>query len=76
MNRFLNTIFGQRICCSLQKVLQLAKENNAVVIFSSQTSYGLYRLCKQYDALPKDLINNIVIPISYVKSLLSFLLMV
>lgn len=69
MNHFLNTISGQRICCSLQKVLQLAKENNAVVIFSSQTSYELYRLCKQYDALPKDLINNIVIPIRYVKSL-------
>lgn len=68
MNRFFNTIFGQRICYCLQKVLQLAKENNAVVVFSSQASYGLYRLCKQYDTLPDDLTNNnIVIPISDVK---------
>lgn len=61
IRKFLNTLFGQRICTSLHKIILRAKSENAVVVFLSRKGYWLYRLCRQYAGWTEELFEDCVV---------------
>lgn len=61
IKKFLNTVFGQRICMSLRNILLRAKKENAIIVFMSRKGYWLYRLCRQCAGWTEELFDDCVV---------------